>query len=91
MWMNWMSSVLKKKQILTHLFKNYFNFQMPTGMLKTLRNLNDSQKNNQLVNMIKSGLSDLRNEMKKMCEEVIKTEKQYEIVDIVEEILEFNK
>ena len=44
-------------------------------MLKTLYNLNDRNKNNQLVNTNKSGLSDLKNEIKKMSEEKIKTEK----------------
>ena len=44
-----------------------------------------------LVSVIKSGLNDLKNEIKKMSEDEIKIEKPYEIVDIVEEILEFNK
>ena len=60
-------------------------------MLKTLYNLNDRKKNNQLVNKIKSGLSDLENEIKKMSEDKIKIEKPYEIVDIVEKILEINR
>ena len=64
---------------------------MPTAMLKTLYNLNDGKKNNRLVNKIKNGLSDLENEIKKMSEDEIKTEKPYEIVDIVEKILESNK
>ena len=60
-------------------------------MLKTLYNLNDRNKNNQLVNMIKRGLSDLKNEIKKMSKNEIKTEKPYEIVDITEKILKFHK
>ena len=36
------------------LIKNYFSFQMPSAMLKTLYNLNDKKKNNLLVNTIKS-------------------------------------
>ena len=56
------------------LFKNYFKFQMSTVMLKTLYNLNDKKKNNVLVNTIKSGLSDLKNEIKKMSEDEIKIE-----------------
>ena len=39
---------------------------MPTALLKALYNLNDGKKNNQLVNIIKSRLSDLKNEIKKM-------------------------
>ena len=56
------------------LFENYFKFQMPTLMLKTLYNLNDKKKNNLLVNTIKSSLSDLKNEIEKMSEDEIKIE-----------------
>ena len=73
------------------LFKNYFNFQMPTAMLKNLFNLKDRNKNNLLVNTIKSGLIDLKNEIKKMSEDDIKIEKPNKIVDIVEKILKFNQ
>ena len=64
---------------------------MPTLMLKTLCNLNDRRKSIQLMNTIKIGLIDLKNEIKKMFKDEIKTEKPYEIVDIAEKILEFNK
>ena len=64
---------------------------MSTVMLKTLYNLNDKKKNNVLVNTIKSGLSDLKNEIKKMSKDEIKNEKPYKIVDIVERILDFNR
>ena len=73
------------------LFKRYFNFQMPTAMLKAVYTFNDRKKNNELVNIIKSGLSDLKNEIERMSEDEIKIEKPYEIVDIVEKILEFNR
>ena len=73
------------------LFKRYFNFQMPTAMLKALYTFNDRKKNNELVNIIKIGLSDLKNEIEMMPEDKIKIEKPFEIVDIVEKILEFNK
>ena len=64
---------------------------MPTAMLKNLYNLNDRNKNNLLVNTIKSGLIDLKNEIKKMSEDEIKIEKPNKIVDIVEKILKFNQ
>ena len=51
------------------LFKKYFGFQVSIAMIKTLYNLNDRKKNNQLVNTIKSRLSDLKNEIKKMSED----------------------
>ena len=72
------------------LFKRYVNFQMPTAV-KAIYTFNDRKKNNELVNIIKSGLSDLKNEIERMSEGEIKIEKPYEIVDIVEKILEFNK
>ena len=40
------------------LFKIYFNFQMSTAMLKVVYTFNDREKNNELVNIIKRGLSD---------------------------------
>ena len=91
--MNELNELITKEQtgMNRELFKNYFKFQMPTAMLKTLYNLNDRKKNSLLVNAIKNGLNDLRNEIKKMSEDEIKFEKPYEIVDIVEKILEFNK
>ena len=49
------------------------------------------KKNNELVNVIKRGLIDLENEIKKMSEDEIKTEKPYKIVDIVKKILGSNK
>ena len=42
------------------LFKEYFNFQEPTFMLKTLYNTPTKKKNNKLVSVIKSALSDLK-------------------------------
>ena len=60
-------------------------------MLKALYNLNDRKKNNLLVNTIKIGLSDLKNEIKKMSEDEIIIEKPNKIVDIVEKILKFNQ
>ena len=37
------------------LFSKHFNFQMPSAMLKTLRNLNDRTKNEKLIYVIESG------------------------------------
>ena len=57
-------------------------------MLKDLYRINDKYKNNDLVNVIKSGLSNLKNAIKYISEEEKETEKPNEIIDIVEE---FNK
>ena len=49
------------------LFKNYFKFQRPSDMLKSLCKANTSQ-NNELVSLINSGLKDLKEEIKNMSE-----------------------
>ena len=59
-------------------------------MLKAVYTTNDQKKSNKLVNVIKSGLSDSKNEIKNMGEEEKQIEKPNEIINIVEEILEFN-
>ena len=60
-------------------------------MLKDLYGINDEKKNSKLVDVIKSGLSDLKNETENMDEKEKETEKPNEIIDVVEKILEFNK
>ena len=59
--------------------------------VKALHTTNDKKKNSKLVNAIKSGLSDIRNEVENTGEKEKETEKPSEIVNIVEKILEFNK
>ena len=60
-------------------------------MLKYLYQTNDKEKKNELVNMINSGLKDLKEKIKEMSEEERKIEKPDKIVKIVDEILRFNK
>ena len=60
-------------------------------MLKSLSNINDIEKNNKLVDVIISGLKDLKKEIKEMSEEERKIEKPDKILKIVREILQFNK
>ena len=60
-------------------------------MLVHLDKTNDTEKNNKLVNLINRGLKDLKEEIKKMSEVKIKNENPELIVEIVEEILKFNK
>ena len=52
----------------TELFKKHFKFQRPSNMLKSLYKANTNQ-NNELVNVINSGLKDLKEEIKEMSEE----------------------
>ena len=83
-WVNKKSTSINYK-----LFKKYFKFQRPSDMLKDLYRTN-KYKNNKLVNVMKSRLSDLKNEIEDMSEEEKENEKPNEIIDIVEKNLEFN-
>ena len=83
--------IKKEKDIDKEIFKNYFGFQTTSALLKNLYNLNDEAKNNKLVNLIKSGLSDLKDDIKKLPKEEKEIEKPNKIVEIVEKILDFNK
>ena len=85
-WINKQEAHINKE-----LFMENFNFQSQSDMLKNLDQINDKEKNNKLVNVINSGLKDLKEEIKKMSEEERKIEKPDEIVKIVREILKFNK
>ena len=73
------------------LFKRHFNFQRPSDIFNSLNNINDIEKNNKLVDVIISGLKDLKKEIKEISEEERENEKPDNIVKIVEEILKFNK
>ena len=73
------------------LFKNHFKFQRPSDMYKNLYEINDRKENNKLVNVIRSGLKDLKKEIKEMSKEEREIETPDKIVEIVKEILNFNK
>ena len=60
-------------------------------MLVFLNKKNDTKMKNQLVNLINSGLKDLKEKIKKMSKAEIEIEKPDEIVNIVEKILKFNE
>ena len=73
------------------LLKKYFKIQRPSDMLKYLYQKNDKEKNNELVNVINSGLKDLKEDIKEMSKEEKEIEDPESIVEIVEEILKFNE
>ena len=50
-----------------------------------------TRKKNELVNVINSGLKDLKEEIKEMSEEETNTGKPHKIVEIVEDIVRFIK
>ena len=53
--------------------------------------MHDKERNNELVNMFKSGLSNLKGKIEKKSEDEIKIERSNEIVDTAEIIFEFNR
>ena len=73
------------------IFQNHFSFHRPSDMLKAVYTTNDKKKNKRLVNVIKSGLSDLKNGIEDMGEKEKEIEKPNEVIDVVQKILEFNK
>ena len=60
-------------------------------MLILLIKTNDKEKNNELVNVINSGLKNLKKEIKKMPEKEKEIKDPNKILEFVENILEFNK
>ena len=83
--------IKQEKSINEELFKKYFNFQRPSDMFRYLYQTNDKEKNHELVNIINSGIKDLKKENKKMSKEERKIEKPDNIVKIVKKIIKFNK
>ena len=72
------------------LFEKHFSVTAPTVLVKTLFKTKDKIKNNDLVNVIKSGLYDLKDKIEKMSEDKKKMKNQIEKLDIVEKI-KFNQ
>ena len=73
------------------MFEKHFKFIVPSALAKEVFATEDKKKNNKLVNVINSGLIDLKKEIEEMSEEQKKFQKPNKIVNIVAEILEFNR
>ena len=71
--------------------KKHFNLVVITALVKQLYETKNKNKNDKLVNLIKSGLSNLKDEITEMSKDEIENEKLDKIVEIAEEILDFNK
>ena len=80
-----------KIDINRNLFLKKFSFLRPCEMLNVVYSANNKKKNNDLINVIKSELSDLKNEIEEISEDEIQIKQPDKIVDIVERILEFNR
>ena len=81
----------ESKDITYELFKEYFNFEVPTALAKKLYETKDQKKNNDLVELIKVRCSNLNDEIGNMSEDEKKNEKPDKILKIDEQILNFNK
>ena len=66
----------KETDINSEIFQKHFSFQRPSDMLKNVYKTNDKNKNNKLVNMITSGLIDLKNETENIGEKEKKLKNQ---------------
>ena len=64
---------------------------MATTILKAVYTTNNRRKNEELVNVIKSALSNLKNKIEEMSTDESEIEKPYKIVNIAEKILDFNR
>ena len=60
-------------------------------MLRELYRIKNKKENKKLVDLIKSGLKDLKGEIKEMSENEIEIERPDKMVDLVQGILEFNR
>ena len=66
------------------MLKKHFNFEVPTVLAKKVFKTKNKNKNNGLINVIKSGLSGLKDEIKEMSKEEIENKKPDKILKIVE-------
>ena len=69
----------------------HFNYNTLREMLESLDNTKSTYKNGIKVSLIRSGLRDLKNEIKQMSKNEIKSERPDVIVNLVEKILDFNE
>ena len=73
------------------MFREYFKYQDPDNMLKELNNIKNTERNNIQVALIRSTLTDFNNKINSMSENEIRFEQPNEMLNIVENILEFNR
>ena len=73
------------------MFKHYFNFTVPSALVKHLYETKKKKKNNELVEAINNRWSNLKDDVEKMSEDEKKIEQLDKTLKIVKEILDFNK
>ena len=73
------------------LFQKHFKFTKPSAWLKELYRIKNKKGNKELVDLVKSGLKDLKDEIKEISENEIEIERPDKMADLVQESLEFNR
>ena len=83
---------LKERDISDELVRKHFLVQDLGDLLEKIKKLkNNPEKNKIKVNLINSGLRDLKKEIENMSEEEKETKNPNGIIDVVENILEINR
>ena len=73
----------KPRGINYDMFKDYFDLVVPSALAKKLYETKNKKKKNELVELIKARWSDLKDEIEKMSEDEIKSERPHKILQIV--------
>ena len=73
------------------MFRDYFNFPVPSALAKKIYETKNKNKNKELVEAIKSRSSNLKDKIKKMSGYEKKNEQPDKILKIVKEVLDFDK
>ena len=81
---------LKKEIGTNRIISKTFQFNRSSEISKSVYNMNNKDKNSHLINVIKSGLSDLKKEIEKMGEDEKRIEELDKMVNIVVKIILFN-
>ena len=81
----------KETDVNEELFRKLFGFQKPSDIFNSLIDTNDIEKSNKLVVSIIGALKDFKEQINKMSEQERKIEKPDKKVELVREILKFNK
>ena len=81
---------LKKEIGTNRIISKTFQFNRSSEISKSVYNMNNKNKDSHLINVIKSGLSDLKKEIEKKGEDEKRIEELDKMVNIVVKIILFN-
>ena len=81
----------EETEINWELFQKHFKCTNASAFLRELYRIKNKKENKKLVDLIKSGLKDLKDEIKEMSENEIEIERPDKMVDLAQEIFEFKR